>query len=449
MTQVARAAPQAAPSARERSAVELARDTYAIVLAGGRGSRLGRLTERDAKPAIPFGGQFRIIDFTLSNCHNSGIRHIGVATQYRSQGLFRHLRRSWSFLDGRHGEGLELLPAHQRGGTHWYRGTADAVCQNLEIIAGSGARLVLVLAGDHIYRMDYTEMLREHLDSGAHMTVGCIEVPRADAFEMGVMEVSESMDVLGFEEKPSAPRCVPGRGERALASMGIYVFDAPFLHEQLLRDAQDDDSRHDFGGDLIPYLLREGYRLRAHHFRGVGGERDGSPYWRDVGTLDAYWQANLDLTREPCALDLHDSAWPLWHEQLHAPPAKVLAGARRGADVANTLLAGGCVLRGARVYDSLLSSDVRVAEGACLEQCVLLPDGDIGPDAALKRVVLDRGVRVPAGLRAGYDLGEDRRRFHVTPQGVVLITQDMLQTRDTARDVWPRGADARHAPARD
>ncbi|MBX9605980.1 MAG: glucose-1-phosphate adenylyltransferase [Gammaproteobacteria bacterium] len=447
MTQVARAAP--ATPTRERPALDLARDTYAIVLAGGRGSRLGRLTERDAKPAIPFGGQFRIIDFTLSNCHNSGIRHIGVATQYRSQGLFRHLRRSWSFLDGRSGEGLELLPAHQRSGAHWYRGTADAVYQNLEIIAGSGARLVLVLAGDHIYKMDYTEMLREHLDSSAHMTVGCIEVPRAEAREMGVMEVAESLDVLGFEEKPSAPRCVPGRDERALASMGIYVFDAPFLHEQLLRDAQDDDSRHDFGGDVIPYLLREGYRVHAHRFRGVGTERDGSPYWRDVGTLDAYWQANLDLTREPCALDLHDAAWPLRNEPPHAPPAKVLAGARRGAEVVNALLAGGCVVRGARVHDSLLSNDVCVEEGACLEQCVMLPGGEVGPDAALKRVVLDRDVRVPAGLRAGFDHAEDRRRFHVTPQGVVLITQDMLQTRDAARDVGPRGTGAHHAPAHD
>ena len=311
-------------SADGSTMAQLARQTVALVLAGGRGSRLGPLTEWRAKPAVPFGGKFKIIDFALSNCLNSGIRRIGIATQYQSHGLIHHLQRGWSFLDGRFNEFIELLPAQQSENTEWYKGTADAVFQNLEILRRHDPRLVLVLAGDHIYKMDYTRMLYEHVDRGADMTVGCVEVPCEEAAgELGVMQVDENFRVVGFEEKPAQPRSMPGHPGRALGSMGIYVFNADFLYDELVDDAMNQASSHDFGHDLIPRLIANQGRVYAHSLRDSCTQlNEGEPYWRDVGTIDAFWQANLELTRVTPALNLYDESWPIWTYQDQLPPAK-------------------------------------------------------------------------------------------------------------------------------
>ena len=408
---------------------QLARQTVAIVLAGGRGSRLGPLTEGRAKPGVPFGGKFRIIDFSLSNCLNSGIRRIGIATQYQSHGLIHHLQRGWSFLDGRFNEFIELLPAQQSETGDWYTGTADAVYQNIEILRRHDPRLVLVLAGDHIYKMDYTRMLFEHVDRGADMTVGCVEVPVAEAAgQLGVMEVDESYRVLGFEEKPAAPRPMPGQTERALGSMGIYVFNADFLFEELGVDAADPKSSHDFGQDLIPKLIAADRRVHAHSLRNSCLQlNDGEPYWRDVGTIDAFWEANLELTRVTPALNLYDESWPIWTYQEQLPPAKFVfdLDGRRGAAV-DSMVSGGCIVSGSTVRNSLLFSNVRVHSFCTVNEAVLLPEVEVGRGAILSKVVVDQGTRIPPGLSAGIDLEEDRKRFHVTEKGVTLITPAML-----------------------
>jgi len=417
------------PAPDRSTMAQLARQTVAVVLAGGRGSRLGPLTEGRAKPAVPFGGKFRIIDFALSNCINSGIRRIGVATQYHSHGLINHVQKGWSFLDGRFNEFIELLPAQQSHNSDWYKGTADAVYQNLEVLRRHAPRYVLVLAGDHIYKMDYACMLYEHVDRDADMTVGCVEVPLEEASgQLGVMEVDKGYRVMGFEEKPREPRTIPGKAGCALGSMGIYVFNAEFLYDELVDDALDAESGHDFGHDLIPRLLANESRVYAHRLQDSCAQfTDGRPYWRDAGTVDAFWEANLELTRVSPALNLYDDAWPIWTFQEQLPPAKFVFDeeGRRGAAI-DSMVSGGCIVSGSTIRNSLLFSRVRVHSYCTVNEAVLLPEVEVGRGAILSRVVVDQGTHIPPGLRAGVDPEEDRKRFHVTDKGVTLITPAML-----------------------
>lgn len=407
------------------------RRAIALVLAGGRGSRLLKLTDRRAKPAVYFGGKFRIVDFSLSNCINSGFRRISVLTQYKSHSLLRHLQRGWNFLRGEVNEFCDLLPAQQRiDETSWYKGTADAVYQNLDILRAHNAEYVLILAGDHIYKMDYGVLLIDHIERRADVTVPCVEVPRLEAKGFGVMHVDETMRVIDFVEKPADPPAIPGKPNLALASMGIYVFNAEFLFDQLERDACDSHSTHDFGRDLIPYLVPRA-RVMAHRFgeSNVAGNPGSPPYWRDVGTIDAYWEANLDLTRLKPDLNLYDKSWPIFTYQEQLPPAKFVhdTDARRGLAV-ESMVSGGCVISGALVRQSLLFSEVRINSYAQLHQAVVLPGCNIGRHCRLKRVVIDRGCEIPEGLVVGEDPIEDARRFQRTENGITLITQDMLAT---------------------
>jgi glucose-1-phosphate adenylyltransferase len=406
----------------------LARNTVAIVLAGGRGSRLGPLTDWRAKPAVPFAGKFRIIDFTLSNCVNSGIRRIGIATQYKAQSLIRHVQRGWSFLDGRFNEFVELLPAQQRVTVDWYRGTADAVFQNLDLLRGHSPEYILVLAGDHVYKMDYARMLVEHAARKADMTIACIQVPVRDATGLGVMQIDDNSRIVGFQEKPAQPRPMPGRTDVALGSMGIYVFNARFLYEQLIRDADLPTSSHDFGKDIIPHLIERGYRVMAHDFKDSCVNMIGEvPYWRDVGTIDAFWEANLDLTHVTPDLNLYDAKWPIWTYQEQLPPAKFVFDdeTRRGKAI-DSMVSGGCIISGAAVRRSLLFSQVHVHSYTTIEDSVLLGSNDIGRNCVIRRAVIDKDVVLPPGTRIGVDPGEDRRRFLVTERGVTLVTPDML-----------------------
>jgi glucose-1-phosphate adenylyltransferase len=408
----------------------LAHATLALILAGGRGTRLGPLTDWRAKPAVPFGGKFRIIDFTLSNCVNSGIRRMGICTQYKAQSLIRHVQRGWSFLDGRFNDFIELLPAQQRVTAEWYKGTADAVYQNLDLLRRHAPTYVLVLAGDHVYKMNYAQMLVDHVARKADMTVGCIEVPLADASALGVMNVDDTGRVTGFQEKPAQPQPSPGRSDAALGSMGIYVFNAGFLYEQLIRDADDPRSTHDFGRDVIPHLIARGYRVNAHRFAdSCVNMIENRPYWRDVGTVDAFWEANLDLVHVTPDLNLYDESWPIWTYQEQLPPAKFVFDddGRRGAAI-DSLVSGGCIVSGSTVRRSLLFSKVRVHSYCTVEDSVILGDADIGRNSVLRRAVIDKHCRLPAGTRIGVDLDEDRQRFHVTANGVTLVTPDMLGT---------------------
>jgi glucose-1-phosphate adenylyltransferase len=411
-----------------RFVTELTHATVALVLAGGRGTRLRQLTDWRCKPAVPFGGKFRIIDFTLSNCVNSGIRRIGVATQYKANSLIRHIQRGWSFLDGRFEEFIELLPAQQQVTEAWYSGTADAVFQNLSVLRRHSAKYVLVLAGDHIYKMDYGRMLAFHVARQADLTVGCAEVPLADAGAFGVMSIDETGRVMSFEEKPAKPQPIPGQTERALASMGIYVFNAGFLNEQLMRDAGDPRSSHDFGKDVIPHVMSRD-RVFAHSLADscVGMTPGAAPYWRDVGTIDAYWEANMELTRVVPELNLYDSTWPIWTYQEQMPPAKFVFDDddRRGLAL-DSMVSGGCVISGATVRRSLLFTDVRIESRSVVEDSVVLPNVRVGNNVVLKRVVIDRGCEIKDGMQVGVDAAEDRRRFHVTEAGVTLVTPEML-----------------------
>jgi len=404
------------------------RSALALILAGGRGSRLSALTDWRAKPAVPFGGKFRIIDFALSNCVNSGIRRIGVCTQYKAQSLIRHVQRGWSFLDGRFDEFVELLPAQQRVHPSWYKGTADAVTQNLDILRRHAPRHVVILAGDHVYKMDYGAMLDEHIGRSAQLSVACIDVPLDAARSLGVMSVHDDGRILGFEEKPDTPTADPKRPDRALASMGIYIFDAPFLYEELLRDADDAASTHDFGRDIIPSTLRRGCAVWAHDFtRSCVNMSGGTPYWRDVGTIDAYWDANIALTDVVPELNLYDVDWPIWTYQEQLPPAKFVYNqdGRRGI-ATDSLVSGGCIISGSSVHRSLLFSAVHVHSYCTVEESVVLPNVDIGRNVVLKRAVVDKHCRLPSGLTVGIDPDEDRRRFHVTERGITLVTPDML-----------------------
>lgn len=402
----------------------LTRNTLALILAGGRGSRLKHLTLWRAKPAVPFGGKFRIIDFPLSNCLNSGIRSIGVITQYKAHSLIQHIHRGWNFLRGEFGEFVELLPAQQRIETSWYEGTADAVYQNLDIIRNHRPDFVLILAGDHIYKMDYGPMIAEHVKRGADMTVGCIEVELERASAFGVMAVDGDNRVVDFQEKPVQPQPMPGRTDVALASMGIYVFNTEFLYRELIRDADDDASEHDFGKNIIPHVIRTS-KVIAYPFRDE--ETGKQAYWRDVGTVDAFWKANLELIGVTPELNLYDAEWPIWTYQEQLPPAKFVFDDddRRGMAV-DSMVSGGCIISGARVRHSLLFSNVKVHSRTVVEDAVVLPNVDIGPDCRITRAVIDKGCRIPADTVVGEDPVEDARRFHVSAGGVVLVTPEML-----------------------
>jgi glucose-1-phosphate adenylyltransferase len=405
------------------------RRTIALVLAGGRGSRLKQLTDRRAKPAVYFGGKFRIVDFALSNCVNSGIRRIGVITQYKSHSLIRHLQRGWSFLRAELNEMVDLLPAQQRvNEEHWYRGTADAIYQNMDIIQSSNPDYVVILAGDHVYKMDYSLMLKDHVDSGAGCTVGCIEVARSEASAFGVMAVDAQRRITDFVEKPANPPAMPGNDAMSLASMGIYVFNAKYLYSLLDDDLANPESSHDFGKDVIPRVVREGHAL-AHPFSMscVSSTPDATPYWRDVGTIDAFWEANLDLASVTPELDIYDTSWPIWTSQRQLPPAKfVQDAAGKHGQAINTMVSGGCIVSGSIVSNSVLFSNVRVRSYCVIDQAVLLPEVTIGRGCRLSRVVVDRACTLPDGLVIGEDAQLDAARFERTDSGVVLVTREML-----------------------
>jgi glucose-1-phosphate adenylyltransferase len=411
----------------------LSRSTMAYVLAGGRGSRLMELTETRAKPAVYFGGKSRIVDFALSNALNSGIRRIGVATQYKAHSLIRHLQRGWNFLQPTRNESFDILPASQRiSEDRWYAGTADAVWQNVDIIDSYAPEYLVILAGDHIYKMDYEKMLIQHVNSGADVTVACIEVPIAEATGFGVMDVDADERIVSFVEKPAHPPEMPDRPGWALASMGIYVFTRRFLNEELRRDAADPGSSRDFGKDIIPWLVTHGKAV-VHRFSQscVRSKAEGEPYWRDVGTLDAYWEANIDLTDVVPALDLYDHDWPIWTYAEITPPAKFVHNeeGRRGIGI-SSLVSGGCIISGASLLRSLLFTGVQIHSYCAIENAVILPYVDIGRYARLTNVIVDRGVKIPAGLVAGEDPVEDARRFRCTARGVCLITQGMIDRLD-------------------
>ncbi|WIM04533.1 MAG: glucose-1-phosphate adenylyltransferase [Candidatus Nitricoxidivorans perseverans] len=410
---------------------QLTRNTVAVVLAGGRGSRLMQLTDWRSKPAVPFGGKFRIIDFTLSNCINSGVRRIGVATQYKAQSLIRHLQRGWGFLDGRFREAVDILPAQQQTGDSWYKGTADAVFQNLNLMRRNAPRHALILSGDHIYKMDYGRMLADHVHHHADLTIACMDVPVGEASAFGVLAVDDKHRVTAFAEKPADPPTIPGRPDRSLVSMGVYVFSAEFLYEQLIRDADDPASSHDFGKDVIPHCVSR-YRVMAHDFAGssVGRSGSGAPYWRDVGTVDAYWEANIELTKVTPDLDMYDEDWPIWTHQEQLPPAKFVFDdeGRRGMAI-DSLVSGGNIISGAVVRRSLLFSRVHVHSYAQVEDSVILPKVDIGRGARLRRTVVDKNCRIPDGMAIGFDPEEDRKHFHVTDGGITLVTPEMLGSR--------------------
>ena len=407
----------------------LARSSMAFVLAGGRGSRLMELTDRRAKPAVFFGGKSRIIDFALSNALNSGIRRICVATQYKAHSLIRHMQQGWNFLRAERNEGFDILPASQRiSEDKWYLGTADAVTQNIDIIESYAPEFIVILAGDHVYKMDYELMLVQHVESGADVTVGCLEVLRRDASAFGVVKADATGRIVDFLEKPANPPGMPGAPDKAFASMGIYVFRARFLFEVLRADADNPQSTHDFGKDVIPLLVRTGKAV-AHPFSQscVRSDDSAEPYWRDVGTIDAFWEANIDLTDFVPALDLYDRSWPIWTHAEITPPAKFIHDeAERRGSATSSLVSGGCIISGAAVDKSLLFTGVRVNSYGKLTHAVVLPYVTIGRNAQLTKVVIDRGVVIPEGLVIGEDPEEDARRFRRTENGVCLITRNMI-----------------------
>ncbi len=408
----------------ERFVSVLTRNTLALILAGGRGSRLKQLTDWRAKPSVPFGGKFRIVDFCLSNCFNSGVRRVSVLTQYKAHSLIRHIQKGWGHFRGEFNEFVELLPAQQRlDEASWYQGTADAVFQNLDIIREHAPEFVLILAGDHVYKMDYGPMIAYHEKNQADLTVGCIEVDLKSAEAFGVMSVNDEHRITQFVEKPKSPQAIPDKPDQALASMGIYVFNTKFLYEQLNRDSQLKGSSHDFGKDMIPSIINK-YRVFAYPFREDSGVQ---AYWRDVGTLDSYWQANLELIGVTPPLNLYDEKWPIWTYQEQLPPAKFVFDDdhRRGMAV-DSMVSGGCIISGATVRRSLLFSNSKINTGAYLEDSVVLPNANIGRHCRIKRTVIDKGCIVPPNTIIGENLEEDAKRYYVSEGGVVLVTPDML-----------------------
>ncbi len=403
----------------------LTRKTIALILAGGRGSRLMNMTDWRAKPAVPFGGKFRIIDFPLSNCLNSGIRKIGVLTQYKADSLIRHLQLGWGFLTGEFGEYVHLMPAQQRHDEDsWYKGTADAIFQNIDILRNRDPEYILVLAGDHIYKMDYAAMLADHVEKKADLTIGCIEVSLKEATAFGVMGVDENRRVKAFVEKPANPPIMPGRKDTALASMGIYIFNAGFLFEQLIKDADTKNSSHDFGKDIIPSVIDK-YIVNAYPFLDL--QSGVQSYWRDVGTIDAYWAANMELIGVKPDLNLYDTYWPIWTYQEQTPPAKFVFDEddRRGQAV-DSMVSGGCVISGAMVRHSLLFSNVRVNSYTTLQDSIVLPQANIGRHCRITKAIIEKGCEIPEGTIIGENRAEDEKKYHVSPGGVVLVTPDML-----------------------
>jgi len=409
--------------------VRLAQRSMAFVLAGGRGSRLKELTDRRVKPAVYFGGKTRIVDFALSNAMNSGIRRMALATQYKAHSLIRHCQRGWSFFRAERNEFLDILPASQRvDESMWYRGTADAVAQNIDIIDSYGIDYIVILAGDHIYKMDYEIMLRQHVSSKADVTVGCLTVPREEASAFGVMAVDADSNIISFLEKPADPPATPDDPTKALASMGIYVFSWPFLRDLLLHDSDDPNSSHDFGNDLIPQIVTSGKAV-AHRFdTSCVREAGAESYWRDVGTIDAFWQANIDLTDFVPTLDLWDRKWPIWTYAETTPPAKFIHDEkdRRGMAI-SSMVSGGCIISGTEVRNSLLFTQVHTNSYAVLDHSVVLPHVVVNRSARLRKCVIDRGVVIPQGLVVGEDPVEDAKHFRVSERGVTLITQDMIK----------------------
>jgi len=405
---------------------DLTRRTLVLVLAGGEGSRLRNLTKWRAKPAVPFGGKYRIIDFALSNCINSGMRRIGVLTQYKSHSLIRHLQRAWGFMRPEIGEFVEIIPAQQRLRPEWYQGTADAIYQNLDIIYRHEPDYVLVLGGDHIYTMNYAKMLHAHVQAGAELTVGCIEVPLEEAKSFGVMSVDEEYRITRFTEKPSEPESVPGKTDVALASMGIYIFSMEFLTDALMRDAEDENSQHDFGKNIIPAAIQSAKSM-AYPYVNSRGEPD---YWRDVGSLYSYWKANIELCDIEPELNLYARDWPIWTYQSQSPPAKFAFDdeGRRGQAI-DSLVAGGCIISGAKVKRSLIFFNTRVETGTYVRKSVVLPKVRIGKNCLIKNCVIDKGTVIPDGFQIGVDPDEDRRRFLVTDEGIVLVTPGMMNQR--------------------
>ena len=405
----------------------LTKNTVALILAGGRGERLKDLTEFCSKPAVPFCGKFRIIDFPLSNCINSGIRRIGVATQYKSHSLIQHIQRGWGFLRGEFNEFVEIWPAQKRVAEDWYKGTADAVYQNLDIVRNIGAEYVLILAGDHIYKMDYGQMLACHVKNKADMTVACINVPIEDAKGFGVIGVDESDRVIDFKEKPKDPNPLPDNPNQAFASMGIYVFNAAFLYEQLIRDADDSKSEHDFGKNIIPQMINK-YRVFAHRFTDSCIDRDNQNYyWRDVGTIDAYWEANLEMTKVIPELNLYDADWPIWTYQEQLPPAKfVFNNDQRRGMATDSLISGGCIISGSSITQSVIFSNVHVHSYSMIQDSVIMPNVEISRHVKLNRVVVDTDARIPEGVEIGFDVELDRKRFYVSEKGITLVTAEMF-----------------------
>ena len=402
----------------------LTRNTLALIMAGGRGERLKHLTKWRAKPAVPFGGKFRIIDFPLSNCINSGIRRIGVITQYKAHSLILHIQRGWGHLRGEFGEFVELLPAQQRIEASWYAGTADSIYQNLDIIRSHSPDHVLILAGDHVYKMDYGAMLAKHVENKADVTIGCIEEHIDEASAFGVMSVENDLRIKSFAEKPENPELIPGKPDEALCSMGIYIFNTDLLFELLIRDADTTESSHDFGKDLIPYAI-EKYRAFAYPF--CSSKSGIQSYWRDVGTVDAFWEANLELIGVTPELNLYDDEWPIWTNQEQLPPAKFIFDdeTRRGMAI-DSMVSGGCIISGALVRHSLLFSNVTVDNYTKVDASVILPDVTIGKNCRITHAVIDKGCEIPDGMVIGKDNEQDKKRFFVSPTGVILVTPDML-----------------------
>ena len=396
-------------------------------MAGGRGERLKDLTAHRCKPATPFGGKFRIIDFVLSNCVNSGIRQISILTQYKAQSLIQHVQRGWSYLRGEFGEFVETIPAQQQIGPLWYRGTADAVHQNIELILSHRPKHVLVLAGDHIYKMDYGPMIAYHVEKGADITVGVVEVPASDSIHFGVLTATEWNRVTRFSEKPKVPDTLPSRPDAILASMGIYVFNTRLLEKMLGEDAADENSAHDFGKDVLPKAISGNLQVFAYPFQDV--KTRAQSYWRDVGTIDAYYEASLELVHVKPELNIYDQDWPIWTYQVQQPPAKFILDEpnRRGVAI-NSMVSGGCIISGAVVRESLLFTNVRVDEGTQVERSVLLPHVEIGRGCVIHGAILDEGCEIPDGMTIGVDHAADAARFHVTEKGVVLVTADMLRS---------------------
>ncbi|MDT3707911.1 MAG: glucose-1-phosphate adenylyltransferase [Thiobacillus sp.] len=403
---------------------DLTRRTLGLVLAGGEGSRLKDLTAWRAKPAVPVGGKYRIIDFPLSNCVNSGIRRIGVLTQYKSHSLIRHLQRAWGFMRAEIGEFVEILPAQQRTDKkEWYQGTADALYQNIDIMQRHHPEYVLVLGGDHVYTMDYSEMLLYHVQHGADFTVGSIEVPVSEASSFGVMSVDPDMRITEFNEKPANPASMPGKPGTALVSMGIYIFSKDFLYQTLIEDACTADSSHDFGRDIIPGKIGKA-RMIAFPFR----NKEGKPgYWRDVGNLHSYWQTNMELCSIEPELNLYDRDWPIWTYQPQFPPAKFIFDdeGRRGEAI-DSLIAGGCILSGARVKRSVLFFATTVEQSSHVKDSVILPKVSIGRNCRISRAIIDKGTVIPDGMVIGEDPVEDAKRYCVSPEGITLVTSAML-----------------------